>query len=62
MSSENKSQPTIKGFFQKLILAHPSIQEVGIRRKAELSSAMSLAMVVLTLVATCHPLVRLGPP
>jgi GAF domain-containing protein len=52
MSSENKSQPTIKGFFHKLIKAHPSIQGAGIRRNAELSSAISLAMVVITLAAT----------
>ncbi len=52
MSSENNNQLTINRFFQNLIQAHPSVQDVVIRRKAELSSAISLAMVVLTLVAT----------
>jgi hypothetical protein len=52
MSSENKSQPTIKGFFHKITKGHPSFQDAGIRRNVELSSTISLAMVVITLAAT----------
>lgn len=47
---EKQSQATAPGFFQRLITPHPSLQEIGARRRAQLLAALSLIVGALLIV------------